>query len=45
MLQMQSIINIIWIFITAQIKHLLTEQTKTVNIKETFEHILLAVTE
>ena len=45
MLPMQSGINIIWILIVAQIKHILTEQTKTAKSKNSFEYLLLAVTQ
>ena len=44
MLPMQSIINIIWIFIMAEIKHHLTKQTETANNKYSFEYLLLVVT-
>ena len=40
---MQSIINIIWMFIITRIMHIFTEQPKTANNKYFFEYLLLAI--
>ena len=40
---MKSIINIIWIFIVVQIKHLLNEHTKKANNRYVFEYLLLDI--